>query len=172
MAYDSATNQVVLVSAESENMTWVWSGTDWHAMSGGPFINSSPELAYDPTSKSLLMTQDNGLAGDAPMWAWNGSSWHQLAATVPDAYCWIFATDYAANDIVCAAEHGGTFVWSDGGWVRGHADSDPNVRSYAGGAYASTTHRVVEFGGLIGPQNNITAEMDAWDASSWVSLPS
>ena len=88
MAYDPATNQLVLFGSNNGNSTWVWSGTAWTQVddSGDPgcassCTNSPPNkntfgMAYDPASRAIIVFGSNGYNDT---WAWNGTSWTQVA---------------------------------------------------------------------------------------------
>jgi hypothetical protein len=88
MAYDPATNQLVLFASGGGNSTWVWNGTTWAQLddSGDPgctttCTNSPPNkttfgMAYDPASRAIVIFGSNGYNDT---WAWNGTTWTQVA---------------------------------------------------------------------------------------------
>jgi hypothetical protein len=90
MAWDSATNEMVLVTnAETATgaETWSWSGSGWtRQLRGDLSISVSADvMAYDPKSRSLLLVSPvSPYSGNSLTLSWQGSTWHQLDATGPE----------------------------------------------------------------------------------------
>jgi hypothetical protein len=89
MAWDSATNEMVLVTdALTANAaeTWTWDGTDWARQPQGDLSVSvfGDVMAYDPTSHSLLLvslqSQDSAVSVAL---SWNGSTWQMVNGDGP-----------------------------------------------------------------------------------------
>jgi len=86
MAYDPATQQMVLYG--NSGGTWTWSGTAWTQVDGPGTPGCTTTctntaggrntfaLAYDPESQALILFGSNQ-RNDT--WAWNGTTWTQVA---------------------------------------------------------------------------------------------
>ena len=84
MAFDAATNQVVLFGGISNataaplNDTWVWNGTNWSQVitAHQPPARSMHTMAYDPINQQIVMFGGDGgseILNDT--WLWNGKDW-------------------------------------------------------------------------------------------------
>lgn len=90
MAYDAATNHVVLFGGESNglvlNDTWIWDGRTWTQQhpATSPLARDSTAMVYDTTLGKIIL-----FGGATPFtylndtWAWDGSTWTRLST--PDA---------------------------------------------------------------------------------------
>jgi hypothetical protein len=76
MAYDPATNQLVLLT---NNTTWLWNGTAWTQVDttgAVPQNRNTFGMAYDPAAQAIIVF---GSSDYNDTWAWNGTSWTQVA---------------------------------------------------------------------------------------------
>ncbi len=89
MAWDTATNQMVLVTvAATANAaeTWTWDGTGWLRQPRGGLTASAfgDVMAYDPTSRSLLLVSNQSEdTADSIALSWNGSMWQMVNGNGP-----------------------------------------------------------------------------------------
>ncbi len=152
MAYDPATNQLVLFGAGVGNSTWVWSGTAWTQVDDtgdagctGDCTNSPPALntfgmAYDPASRAIIVFGSNNYNFT---WAWNGTTWTQVADgsspgcttacpnSPPATYGTQLAYDAATGQMV---EFGGTSSYDDSPPDLNY--NDTWILSYRSGSYS------------------------------------
>jgi hypothetical protein len=78
MAYDSASNQLILFDA---GQTWNWNGSDWTQLhpAHSPSRRARASITFDPRSHTLILfggSRSGRVRGD--MWSWNGSDWSRL----------------------------------------------------------------------------------------------
>jgi putative cell wall-binding protein len=108
-----------------DNSTWTFDGVSWSKhvteVTPGPLSLPDSRLAYDPSSKKLVLFGANGT------WTWNGSQWAaQHPAEVPSLFKSCMATDTADDALVLFGEHvviandGATATWETWEW---HGDS-------------------------------------------------
>lgn len=121
MAYDPATNQLVMVGGyRSENPaslhdTWVWDGDAWHEASAGQSVDnlnepgaigpsaSGSDLVYDARTRQLLLveTTPNGSGNYSDTWTWDGSRWTRLTyASTPPQFADAAAYDPPTGEVV------------------------------------------------------------------------
>jgi hypothetical protein len=144
MAYDPATNQLVLFGSDG-NSTWVWSGTGWAQVddssdpgctfncTDSPPSKNTFGMAYDPASRAIVVFGSNDFNDT---WAWNGTSWSQVADagspgcttacpnSPPGTYGTQMAYDTATNQMVLFGGGGHTNF------------NDTWILSYASGTYS------------------------------------
>jgi hypothetical protein len=116
MAFDPATQQVVLFGGFTDNGssladTWVWkASTGWTNMTSvGPPGRFGASMAYDPgTSRLVLFGGSPGNAGPVnDTWEWTGTTWEQAAPVVSPPVRVFASSAQAGNHI---ALFGGTAV--------------------------------------------------------------
>ena len=165
MAYDDATNSVVLLTSgnlgSGASDTWTWDGTDWteHASATQPSPRWWPSLCFDQdTNNLILFGGSSGYQGTdlADTWQWDGSNWTKLTpAAFPPARA-AATMDYvpAAHGLVLfGSDHGATDTWlySSGNWSQLHPTANPSGRGYAVSAYDPVDQtELIGFGGAGG----------------------
>ncbi len=91
MAYDPASDQLILFGGDTTNVYTGWVGETWQWENGTGWINATPSdptksppklagaaMAYDPDSGDLVLYGGfNGSGVSDEMWVWDGSSWTQ-----------------------------------------------------------------------------------------------
>jgi len=149
MAYDSATNQLVLFGGIQANQatnvppyghTWTWNGNDWveqHPVSSPP-ARSEATMAYDAAARQVVL-----FGGDA---------------SAPG-----FSSSYLAD----------TWTWDGNDWTVQHPSTVPPPRVQATMAYDNATRQVVLFGGIAqGPSHMfgppLLGDTWTWDGRDWV----
>jgi hypothetical protein len=133
MAWDSATDEMVLITAVSEGGAgnWIWRGSRWVNQMSSYFPNAAfvSGLAFDPAARSLLAVgccQSPTLAGGTvdTTWRLNDGRWRQLLlAPNPPAVGSSLALDPALGRLVlCSCD--GVFtsapemwMWTGNAWA-------------------------------------------------------
>jgi hypothetical protein len=91
MAYDSASEQVVLFGGNQagNDETWAWDGSNWHLLlpsgsASNPPGRFSHSMVYDSTHNQIVLFGGFGSSGSSlnDTWLWNGSTW-QSAGSAP-----------------------------------------------------------------------------------------
>lgn len=167
MAYDAATNQVVLFGDLAGVVnTSTWDGTAWTQQSPAtsPPARFGASMAYDEASgKLVLFGGDNGGTGVlADTWTWDGTDWTQESpATSPPARSGAsMAYDASTGTAVLfGGDNGGTslvgdtWTWDGTTWTQQCtnqpcAGSAPAPRSGMSMVYDPQTSTTVQFGGF------------------------
>jgi len=186
MAYDAATEQVVLFGGASSSGvfcstclddTWVWNGSTWTQK----FPTTSPParygavMAYDAATQQVVLFGGFNANGDVwvPLndtWVWNGSTWTEEfpATSAPDSTAAAMAYDAAAGNVVLFGgipSTGGqpfmndTWTWNGSTWTDENLTNSPPGSYEAMMAYDAAAENVVLFGG----NGNDTSFMnDTW----------
>lgn len=166
MAYDAATNAVVLFGGYSKSFTqlgdtWEWEGRSWRRLhpATSPPARTGAQMAYDPRARQLLLFGGYG-GGKRHLhdtWAWNGRTWTELHPRLhpPSEVGGVMAYDAAIKRIVLSAgssptathPSGSTWLWNGTTWVQVvNVGVQPVGLTFAMG-YDPSTHRLVRFGG-------------------------
>ncbi|HXY43100.1 MAG TPA: kelch repeat-containing protein [Acidimicrobiales bacterium] len=186
MAYDPATNQVVLFGGYGAQGwclgdTWTFDGSSWTEQSpaNSPSARALASMAYDAATRQLILFGGVGSSPQNDTWAWNGSDWSELSpATSPPARDDAsMAYDSATSQLVL---FGGTsdgldrvmsdtWSWDGSNWTEQSPDgspSSPSPRLGASLAYDAATGELVLLGG-IGTADTFLSDIWTWDGSSW-----
>jgi hypothetical protein len=120
MAWDSASNEMVLVGNEggSGGQTWIWDGVRWLRQPNGdlPAGISFVGLATDPRTGAFLAVSccAPGTATTST-WAWDGAAWHRLSTREQPLYTAAIALDPIAGRLLLCADPSlvaGREMWS------------------------------------------------------------
>jgi hypothetical protein len=188
MAYDAASNQVVLfggLSASGSVLgdTWVWSGSAWHkeTPADGPPPLEGASMAYDSSLKELILFGGLGSTPAPPSnatWAWNGASWYPLdsgASTLPPARSGaVLASAGGAFLLFGGTAADGSVLddtWTFDGseWAADSPATSPPPLTGAASTWDAARHQVVVFGGQSAIQSpSWSAETWTWSGSTWV----
>lgn len=187
MAYDPATNQVVLfggvgVSGELDD-TWTFDGSSWTQQlpATSPSARAGASMAYDAATGQLILfgglSDSSGADGDT--WVWTGSTWSQLSpGSSPAARAWAsMAYDPATSQLVL---FGGTpdvaddtladtWTWDGSNWMQqctAGCNSVP-ARAQASLAYEGATSQLLLFGGISQQTGSYLGDIWTWDGSNW-----
>ena len=168
MAYDAATQQVVLFGGADTNGnflgdTWVWNGTTWtqKAPAASPSPRDGASIAYDAAlGEVILFGGFDGINFDNDLWAWNGSSWTPLSPVntpPPGRFGAAMEYDAVANQVVIfggvnsSGRLGDTWVLAGTSnsaltWTQ-QAGTGPSARNVSGIAYDAAQGAILLFGG-------------------------
>lgn len=187
MAYDDATNTVVLLTSGNlgtgASDTWTWDGTDWteHASATQPSPRWYPALSFDQDTNNLvLFGGSSGYQGTdlSDTWQWDGSNWSQLtpAAAPPARAAATMDYDPAAHGLVLfGSDHGATDTWlySSGNWSRLSPTATPTGRGYAVSAYDPVDQtELIGFGGAGGSVGSPLGDLWYFSGGNWsTTLP-
>lgn len=144
MAFDSATNQMILFGGEEEvsagygppqwadqYSTWNWDGSTWSELAPAhhPEPRYGAAMAYDPASGQLVLFGGSAVveAGQPPVathemvndtWIWDGSDWTQAATTAAPAARWGAGMTYdpRSGDLVLYGGNNGQGTYYTGTW--------------------------------------------------------
>jgi hypothetical protein len=187
MAYDAASNQLILFGGKSATGalledTWVWSGKAWQQLQPetSPPPLAGPAMAYDSQLRELILF--GGATGSPPSptngtWAWNGGSWVPLDLSAGGS-----SIPPARSDAALAAS-GGEFVlfggvgaagavlgdtWTFNGstWTQQTPATAPPGRSAGAATWDSSTNQVLLYGGQDA-SGNWLGDTWTWDGSNW-----
>ena len=197
MAYDPATNQVVLFGGYTGNgygqSTWVWNGSSWTQVNTP--TNQTPGnrgyamMAYDPTNGGLILFGGQSATGTCTTgtavnrsgtWLWQNNTWTRLAATGPSGrYGTAMTYDPAISNLVLfggtSSSYGGgpglsdTWLWNGTAWNQSAA-TGPSERFGAAMHYDPAVGEPVLFGGSGAAQGpNSTTPTGTWTftGSTW-----
>ncbi|MBP6715457.1 MAG: hypothetical protein KA205_01230 [Acidobacteria bacterium] len=196
MAYDDARGRVVLFggrinSAQYDNATWVWDGSDWTELQPAhrPPSRSNARMAYHAASGKVVLFggwTDSGALNDT--WEWNGSDWtEQVVPLAPPARNDHAMTyDAARREIVMFGGYtltgppvwfADTWVWNGSSWQQRITDVSPSPRQAAALAYDPVLGQSILVGGTGGTVVNVTAfnyrysqETWAWNGAAWQQI--
>jgi hypothetical protein len=191
MAYDAATNQVVLFGGEgindnSLNDTWTWNGSTWSQLSPAtsPPARFSATMAYDASSGQVVLfggANNSGFLGDT--WTWNGTTWTQQAPiTSPQARdSSAMAYDASSGQVVLFGGAaftgngvdfvGDTWTWNGTTWTQQTPAMSPPARGYAVMAYDATSGQLLLFGGEgNGTGFPLLNDTWMWNGTTWTQL--
>jgi len=172
MAYDSATEQVVLFGGQTTsgsylceqclNDTWVWNGSTWteEFPSTSPPARANATMTYDAATGNVVLFGGVGIGLIAlnDTWVWNGSTWtEEFSATSPPARANATMTyDAATGNVVLFGGVGSsngqpyltdTWMWNGSTWTEENLTNYPPGRYAATMAYDAAAGDVVLFGG-------------------------
>lgn len=150
VAYDQSAHQVMLVDNDSN--VWTWSGSDWieHRTASGPSIAGGAMLAWDPATRSVLLSDidalpktpysgpccDTGgnLATVERTWSWKGGSWTRLQPRQQAG----MSTDYSYEHFLAADPSGGLLaIFPQGGKA---GPSEPILRHWDGHTWSNVSN--------------------------------
>jgi hypothetical protein len=187
MAYDPATNEVVLFGGYSNGErgdTWTYNGATWTnrtaQLTTGPPARAAASMAYDQATGQLVLfggSNANGVLSDT--WSYDGAAWTnrtaQLTASPPARNNATLAYDPATSQLVLFGGYDGTSyladTWTYDGaiWTNRTAQltASPPARGLAPMAYDSTHSQLVLFGGYT-PNGDLS---DTWtyDGATWTN---
>ena len=172
MAYDAATNQLVLLDSLNGG-TWIWDGADWSQ--AAPAVSPPPatyaQMAYDPATQQLILF--GGESFGAPLtdtWNWTGSNWVKLtpATSPPSIDQGNLSWDASTKQLLLYGTGFGTWNWTGSTWTQlTSASAPPPPRFLASMAYDPATTQLLLFGGSNGTP---VAETWSWNGSAWNRL--
>jgi len=147
MAYDAATNQVLVFGGKRNPATdvvgdtWTWNGARWreqHPAASPPAL-SGAAMAYDAATRQLV------LFGGARRRAIAGIPLHYSAVGPPLAATW---------------------TWNGATWTEQHPAVSPSARKHVAMAYDPATREVVLFGGF-GSKGRPLRDTWTWNGATW-----
>ena len=182
MAYDSATNSVILFggnppSGPALGDTWSWSGTAWTQLAPAvsPSGRWSHSMAFDAArGRILLFGGYNGGNTLDDTWTWNGGAWTEISPVSSPSRRGLSAMAYdAATETILlfGGSAGGneTWSWDSSGWAQLSPPTSPPNRDGAAMAYDGASGTIVLFGGSgsCGVGCNDTWD---WNGVTWTQL--
>lgn len=190
VAYDAERRTLVLIGGDglrpdqTQDTTWLWSGS-WRAASAeGPGWRTLPAIAYDSRRRRVVLHGGAGKTGQrayAPgasgdTWTWDGTTWRELPGG-PGALDHHTMVYDSANDMLVVQgggnrgriQPGATFGFDGTAWRElAAAEAGPGERVHHAMAYDSRRRRVVLYGGFGSDQIEARrAETWEWDGSRW-----
>ena len=190
MAYDDATQQVVLFGGQSATPsggalnpltdTWTWDGTNWtqRAPAQKPRANVFMSMAYDADTQSVIGVYDDASARGTETWEWNGSNWAPLQAglrpkypkqqaglaysTVP-AVLVEFGTVFG---IGAPAADANTWTYAAGLWTP-HAPSAATPKARSAPAMSQDTGGGILMFGGAGSGGTVYGDTWSWSHNAW-----
>ena len=175
--------------------TWSWNGSAWTQLYPvhEPSIRSNVAIAYDPTTKQVVLFGGLSSLGNTKMlsdtWTWDGTDWtQQHPATSPPARDdAALAFDSATNQLVLFGggsnkpRIGGlvppplndTWIWDGSNWIEQHPATSPLPVLSPGLAYDAAQQNLILFGGLYADTTPIRKELNdtwQWTGNNWVQL--
>jgi hypothetical protein len=186
MTYDEARQVVVLFGGSDGYLTvppgrthrfdtWTWDGNAWSERKADPAPDlSDPLMAYDPSSRSVLLfgVRLGGGATPTATWTWDGSGWkHLFPARSPAAHVsGNLAYDPASKRILLFGgfNHSEGYLndlwtWDGNSWVEEHPMRSPSPR--VGAAMAAAPGGLLLFGGSQG--GKVFGDTWRWTGTSW-----
>jgi hypothetical protein len=187
MAYDPAHHDVVLfggnvlqkVSGKGGccsyapiDDTWTWNGTTWqerHPQHVPPIgFDFRPSLAYDPSSKSVLLlgfTQSHTEAMTdrrAEMWSWDGTDWKQLSPSIMPSVDGAMVTGRNGLILLEPATVGGryltqTWSWDGTSWTVLSPSVNLPSLGWLAATYDPVRRQIVV----------LSSDTWTWDGSTW-----
>jgi hypothetical protein len=167
MAFDSATNQLILFSGIGNsgliNDTWSWDGTNWIQLfpATSPLAREAAVMAFDSATNRLILfggfdgIGNSGYLNDT--WSWNGSTWTQLfpATSPPERVFSSLAFDTSAGQLILFGGTGisdaplnDTWSWNGTNWIQLSPATSPPASEAAVMAFDSVTNQLILFGGI------------------------
>jgi hypothetical protein len=192
MAYDGATNQLILldggVSTEQVNQMWTWNGSIWAQLSGTmPPARDDASLAYDQATGQLVLFGGTDFSNDelSDTWVWGGTTpgWtSESPASSPsgrsDA---VMADDPSSGNLLLFGGYNGsssnlgdTWEWTGSNWVQPGPAASPLSRTAAMGASDPSTGQVVLYGGVhssVLSDTWVWGYPDTWAQAGTASAP-
>lgn len=206
MAYDPATRTMLLFSGDSNRMgsagylddTWSWNGTSWSKLSpsASPPARTGALMAYDPTTKTVLLFGGFGLVSGGPpadggtysgfsdTWSWNGTTWTKLSpASNPgsdslesDSMAYDPATKtvllFDGGECNSCGGQGQTWSWNGATWTRLSPPTSPPASGWSSAmAYDPATATMLLFdGGECSPCSGLKGQTWSWNGTTWARL--
>jgi hypothetical protein len=187
MAYDSATNSVVLFGGTTANGdvndTWSWDGATWTQLSPAtsPSARDTGYMAYSAVMGQVVLF---GGSGNTDTWTWNGTTWTLQAhgGNDPTSSGGAMAYDPATQNVVyqmasnsyptynwtpvCCNQPPTQAAWSDQGYA-----GQPNPTGSAM-AYDPSTQKNIMFGGDTAGLFGTTVNNATWSYNgfTWTQL--
>jgi uncharacterized protein YjbI with pentapeptide repeats len=170
MAYDAATDQVVLYGGYEPNSaptngsdTWIWNGTNWTlaeaASLTGRDAGYGASMAFDPSSNQLILFggfNDGHVTTTTnnQTWSWNGTAWTQLEPTTspPARGGASMAYDPAISKLVLfggdgSADYTDTWTWGGVTWTQLNPPASPSTGITGSMTYDAHASQLLYFGG-------------------------
>ncbi len=196
LAYDAARRTVVLIGGDgvrqeqTQDSTWLWSGSWRAARADGPGWRSLPAIAYDSRRHRVVLNGGVGKTGQeayasaasGDTWAWDGAAWRELPRVGPGARDHHTMVYDSASDMLVL--HGGsntgeflpgtTYGFDGTAWRElAAAESGPGERVHHAMVYDSRRRRVVLYGGAGRDRSGARmAETWEWDGTRWERVSS
>jgi len=172
LAYDPIRQVVVMHGASGSNTTtWEWDGNIWRESTVTPISSRAGNaLAFDPTTREVLLFGGTDTSLDGETWTWNGTRWMQHSVTGPTPRTGsAMAADIDRSRVVLFGGNDGTvrndtWEWDGSTWTLRAPAVTPPARSHARLAYDPIRKRTVMFGGQASGTLDDTWE---WDGTTW-----
>ena len=150
---------------------------DWQLVSpqDSPTGSNGASLAYDPSTKQVVLYDAPNAPNSGETWIWNGTGWDNAkpATSPPQREEAPMAYDPASGQLVLfggigAQNYGDTWIWGGTSWHNATPQSSPPGRYAASMAYDASTRQLVLFGGA-GPAGRGSDLDDTWlwNGTSW-----
>ncbi|MFZ0665977.1 MAG: kelch repeat-containing protein, partial [Acidimicrobiales bacterium] len=184
LAYDGATDQLVLFGGQSPdgstlyNDTWLWDGTDWSNVtpgSGNPLGRYGASMVYDPSTSQFILYAGNEGEGDADdTWEWTGTEWNGLEPAQSPSVGRAFAAasyDPVSQQIIVFGGSGyaDTWGWNGSTWNQLTPEYTPGASYGASMADDAATGQVIYYGGDSTEDYQLDDTFD-WDGSKFDNL--
>jgi hypothetical protein len=139
---------------------------------------ASASIAYDPSSRQVLLFGITEGEFKATTWAWDGRSWtQQHPRSSPTKLRGSLAYDWVTSSVILfgttyPAIQSQTWAWKEGNWVRLHPAAEvvePTGEYSFSLASDARTKRVLAFGGCCA-QTVLPSKTWSWDGNSWSRL--
>lgn len=187
MAYDEA-HQVVLLFGGTDRFltvpgsanrsdTWIWDGSTWTQRQPGPAPSlAEAVMAFDPSSKRVVLFGSHAEGGAAETWTWDGSLWKQeLPAHSPSGRLGAsLAYDVASHRVLlfggfnqAEGNLNDTWAWDGSSWIQEQPPNSPPPRQQA--ALARNAVGLLLFGGT-GVQGPTFGDTWLWNGVDWLQL--
>ncbi|NOU33597.1 MAG: hypothetical protein HOO96_37355 [Polyangiaceae bacterium] len=169
---DAVGSDVSALTAESASATWTELAPAKH-----PGARSGAAMAYDPTSRKLVLFGGYDGVHRDDTWVFDGVTWTRVRPPVspPGRASAAFALDDKSGKLVLFGGYDGrddlgdTWLW-DGAtstWVDAHPTHAPTARTMVAGFADPTSRRAHVLGGFIGSLARYSNEMWRWTGNDW-----
>lgn len=193
MAYDGATNQVVLFGGRSASGkalgdTWLWDGSSWHQASPNqsPSPRQGAAMAYNAKRGELILFGgSSGSGAQNDTWAWNGATWVPIPCPTTGSQTCVLPP--ARSDAALAADGDGfvlfggaaggtalgdTWTFDGSTWSQPSPATSPPARAEAAMTYDAARSEVVMFGGQSSPGGGgWLGDTWVWNGTTWKGAP-
>jgi len=185
-AYSPELRATVILDAGTmpPGATWLYDGSDWRAVSTVHQPDAPAHLEYDQTRHSIVALS----LKDYRTWVFDGRDWTALTLDGPAPTVstgmgrqapWV-GLDQASDRWILFGGFDGLSTFSDtwtgdgGSWTQLNPETPPTSRNSVPGlanlAWDPAGHRLLLFGGQVGPTRAFLGDTWAWNGTTWSKI--
>ncbi|MGH8888643.1 MAG: cell wall-binding repeat-containing protein [Acidothermaceae bacterium] len=175
-AFDPATGQLLLTTVS--NGTWSWDGLSWNqlALGSGSHARSNGAMAFDGTTKQMVMLVPQLPPASAQTWTWNGLVWSQQLSPHSPISADCIGYDDATKQLVAlglddtTSASTSTFLWQGGDWSTLPPSPTAPLTTEPLECSMAYDPALDELVAAVHSPIDVSAQLLSWDGQRWNTL--